>query len=76
MKWEEVREQFPNSCVLVEAIKAETCGEQREIEELAVISHFKDGNDAWKAYKKIHAEDRSRELYIFHTNNADITVLD
>jgi hypothetical protein len=36
---------------------------------MAVISDFEKGNDAWKAYEEMHAEDRSRELNIFHTKN-------
>ena len=43
---------------------------------MAVISDFERGNDAWKAYKAIHADDQSRELYIFHTKNEDTVVIE
>jgi hypothetical protein len=74
MKWSEVRQQYPNRCVLVESLKAKTKNNERLIEEMSVIDDFDNGNTAWKVYKKIHAEDRSRELYIFHTNNEKVIV--
>lgn len=76
MKWLEIREHFPDRCVLVEALKAQTKDKQRIIEEMAVISEFENGNDAWKAYKKLHAQEQSRELYIFHTKNEDVVVIE
>jgi len=76
MKWSEVREHFPERCVLVEALKSETRGKERIIEEMSVIDDFENGNAAWKVYKKLHAENTNRELYIFHTNNEEIKVIE
>ncbi|MBZ5749571.1 MULTISPECIES: hypothetical protein [Metabacillus] len=76
MKWSEVRKQFPNRCVLVESLKAKTEDNERIIEEMSVIDDFENGNAAWKVYKKLHAENQSRELYIFHTNNEEIKVIE
>lgn len=76
MKWSEVREHFPERCVLVEALKSETKGKERIIEEMSVIDDFENGNAAWKEYKKFHLENQSRELYIFHTNNKEIKVIE
>jgi hypothetical protein len=76
MKWSEVRQHFPERCVLVEALKSETKGNERVIEEMSVIDDFENGNAAWKVYKKLHAENQSRELYIFHTNNEEIKVIE
>ncbi|WP_299088937.1 hypothetical protein [uncultured Metabacillus sp.] len=76
MKWSEVRQYFSQRCVLVEALKSETKGKERIIEEMSVIDDFEDGNAAWKVYKKLHAENQSRELYIFHTNNEEIKVIE
>jgi hypothetical protein len=70
------KQHFPNRCVLVEALKAETINKKRIIEEMAVISDFETGNDAWKAYKEMHSEDCSRELYFFHTINEKIDVIE
>lgn len=58
MKWNEVRHQFPNRCVLVESLHAKSEGNERIIEEMSVIDDFDNGNNAWRVYKKIHAENR------------------
>jgi hypothetical protein len=76
MKWNEVRRQFPNRCVLVESLNAKTRENERIIEEMSVIDDFDNGNAAWKVYKNLHAEDQTRELYIFHTNNEEIKVIE
>ena len=76
MKWIEVRQHFPNRCVLVESLKSETKGNERVIDEMSVIADFSNGNEAWKIYKKLHAENPMRELYIFHTNNEEIKVIE
>jgi hypothetical protein len=76
MKWSEVRQLFPERCVLVEALKSKTRGREREIVEMSVIDDFENGNAAWKVYKSLHAEDQSRELYIFHTNNEEVKVIE
>lgn len=74
MKWEQVREQYPEQWVLVEAISAYSENSIRFLEEVAVISNFPDSTLAWKEYKKLHLADRTREYYIFHTDNKTIEV--
>jgi len=76
MKWSEVRRHFPERCVLVEALKSESSGNERVIKEMSVIDDFENGNAAWKVYKKLHMENQKRELYIFHTNNEEIKVIE
>lgn len=76
MKGSEVRQLFPERCVLVEALKSETRGKERIIEEMSVIADFENGNAAWKVYKKLHAENQNRELYLFHTNNEEIKIIE
>ncbi|MBP2243115.1 hypothetical protein J2Z40_003703 [Cytobacillus eiseniae] len=76
MKWSEVRKHFPERCVLVESLLSETRGKERIIKEMSVIDDFENGNAAWKVYKKLHAENTNRELYIFHTNNEEIKVIE
>lgn len=74
MKWEQVREQYPEQWVLVEAISAFSESNIRSLDEVAVISSFSDSTHAWKEYKKLHLADRSREYYIFHTDHKKIEV--
>lgn len=70
LKWKQVREQYPEQWVLVEAIKNST----RYFNELSVISNFPESTYAWKEYKKLHLADPSREYYIFHTDHPTIEV--
>ncbi|WP_163970911.1 hypothetical protein [Oceanobacillus halotolerans] len=76
MKWPEVHQHFPDRCVLVEALQSKTVDNERVIQEMSVIDDFENGNAAWKVYKKLHAENQNRELYIFHTNNEEIKVIE
>ncbi|ASN06980.1 hypothetical protein [Virgibacillus necropolis] len=76
MKWNEVRQQFPNRCDLVESLNAKTRDNERIIDAMSVIDDFDNWNSAWKAYKEIHDNDQSRELYIFHTKNEDTKVIE
>lgn len=74
MKWEQVREQYPEQWVLVEAISAYSKNSIRYLDELSVISHFPDSTPAWKEYKKLHLAQPTREYYIFHTDHHTIEV--
>lgn len=76
MEWSEVRRHFPERCVLAEALISETSGKERIIEEMSVIDDFENGIAAWRVYKKLHSENQNRELYIFHTNNEEIRVIE
>jgi hypothetical protein len=74
VKWEQVREQFPEQWVLVEAISAYSRNSIRYLQELSVISNFPESTFAWKEYKKLHLDAPSREYYIFHTDHETIEV--
>lgn len=74
VKWEQVRDRYPEQWVLVEAISAYSKNSIRYLEELSVISNFPDSTFAWKKYKKLHLADPSREYYIFHTDHETIEV--
>mgnify|MGYP006875672863 FL=1 len=43
---------------------------------MSVIDDFENGNLAWKEYKKLHSKNPDRELYIFHTNNKEVKVIE
>lgn len=74
MKWQEIRSQYPNQWVLVEALKANSQNNKRKIQDMAVISEYDNSTKAWKGYKTLHLANPSRELYIFHTSNEKIEV--
>jgi hypothetical protein len=67
MKWSEVRRHFPECCVLVEALKSETRGKERVIEEMSVIDDFENGYAAWKVYKKTACgKSKPRIIFLSH----------
>lgn len=74
VKWKQVREQYPEQWVLVEAVSAYSKNSIRYIEELSIISNFSDSTHAWKEYKKLHLAEPSREYYIFHTDHETLEV--
>ncbi|WP_047985878.1 hypothetical protein [Ornithinibacillus californiensis] len=74
MKWEQVRKQYPEQWVLVEAISAYSENSTRYVEELSIISNFSDSTIAWKEYKKLHLAEPSREYYIFHTDHETLDI--
>ncbi len=76
MKWVEVREQYSNEWVLVEALEVESKDNKRFIYDMAVISNFENSTHAWKSYKELHLNNPSRELYIFHTSKDELEVIE
>ena len=62
--------------VLFEAIEAYSKDGQRIIEELSVINIFDEGKDALKEYSEKHKKDKSREMYVYHTNNEELKIED
>ena len=76
MKWIEIRKQYPNKFILVEALKAYSYGEKRYIEDMTVVSYYNDAKKAWEEYKILSNDSPEREFYIFHTSKETIEVVE
>ncbi|MGD9679364.1 MAG: hypothetical protein AB7V16_13565 [Vulcanibacillus sp.] len=76
MNWQYIREQFPERWVLIEALSTSSKNKKRNIEEMSVISDFKETKDAWQAFKKHNLDNPYGEYYIFHTSNVEIEVIE
>jgi hypothetical protein len=79
MNWQELRENYPSSWLVVEAIGAFTENNQRIIPQLNFIAAFgSDWQAAWDHYKSLHHADKYREYYVLHTDRdtLDIGILD
>ncbi len=74
MKWQEIRENYPQQWLLVEALKAYSKGNKRILQELAVVDTFSDSVSAMKSYHELHRETPERELYIFHTSRKKLSI--
>ena len=79
MNWQELRENYPSSWLVLEAIGAFTENNQRIIPQLNFIGAFgSDWQAAWDYYKSLHHADKYREYYVLHTDREalDIGVMD
>jgi hypothetical protein len=77
MKWEDVRQAFPDQWVLIEAIHAFTNEKsERILEEVAPIKMFDNSPEAMKSYKIFHREDPSREMYVLHTSREEPNIIE
>jgi hypothetical protein len=68
MRWEEVREQFPNEWVVCESIASRSEDGFCVIDEVAVIDRFDESKIAMKRYYELHREKPNREYGFFHTS--------
>lgn len=76
MKWYEVCELYPNQIVLVEALTTTSVNYIRTIEEMSILSNFRDNMEAWHEYKRLHKSNPDKELYIFHTSKEKAEVIE
>lgn len=79
MTWGEIRTQYPESWVVVEAFGAFTENGKRVIDHVELIASFGDDWErAWERYKSLHHADKRREYYMIHTHREemDIGVID
>ncbi len=67
MKWEEVKERFPNEWVGLEATRAQSKDGFRHIEEVIVIDRFQNSTQAMHRYDELHREQPHKEFCFFHT---------
>ena len=74
MKWQNIREQYPNRWLLIEAISAHTAADQRVLNEIAVVDAFADSVTALQRYQTLHHEAPQRELYVFHTDRQNLNI--
>lgn len=74
MTWQEVRRHHPHQWIVVEAVRARSEGGRRELDELAVVDAFSDGEAAMRAYLRLHREAPERELYVLHSDREELEI--
>lgn len=74
MKWEKIRNHYPDQWLLIEAIKAHSDHNKRILDEISVVSTFSDSVAAMKGYIQLHRDAPERELYVFHTNREELDI--
>ena len=75
MKWQDVRKQYPDTWILIEALDAYTTdGKRRIVEKLIVVDKYADYFMAMSAYEELHQQKPNREMYVVHTVNEEIKI--
>jgi hypothetical protein len=74
MQWTEIREHFPHQWLLIEAVEAHSAEDQRVLDDIVVVQSFPDWVSAWNGYKKLHFQNRQRELYVLHTDRENLDI--
>lgn len=67
MKWSEVRNTYPSKWIVFDSLKQHEEDNKLIVEDLAIIEVFDDINDAFKLYRTLHRENKSRELSLGDT---------
>ena len=73
MRWTSVRERYPDQWLVVEAIEAHSEGNQRIVDELAVVEVCSDGAAAMQIYRRLHQLHPDREYYFVHTSRCELS---
>lgn len=75
MKWQDVRELFPDKWVLIEAIEAYTTEDRKRIvEQLSIIGAATDFFEVMAMYKQINKHAPRRELFVVHAQNEELEI--
>lgn len=74
MKWQEIRQQYPDQWLLIEATEAHSAAGQRILEQMSVIGTFSDSVTAMQSYTHLHHSPTEREFYVFHTGHEKLDI--
>jgi hypothetical protein len=74
MTWSNIRLHYPHQWLLVEALLAHSKAGKRQLDELAVVDAFLDGETALRTYLRLHRDAPSRELYVVHSDREELEI--
>jgi hypothetical protein len=74
MIWTDIRRHYPHQWLLVEALLAHSQAGKRQVDELAVVDAFADGETALRAYLRFHRDAPLRELYVVHSDREELEI--
>lgn len=74
MNWEQVRRQYPDQWLIIEALDAHSENSIRHIEHMAVVAVCVDGGQALQIYQEMHHKHPEREFYFVHTSRIDLSI--
>ena len=68
MTWEEIRKNYPDQWLIVEALLAHSEANRRIVEKLTVVEAYPEAQAAMSGYLALHRSSPSREFYVAHTS--------
>lgn len=76
MIWEDIKKTYPSSWLVIEAIEAKTEGENRIVQQLAVLDSFEEetSKNALRKYLQLHQTYPERELYVVHSTRPRLDI--
>jgi hypothetical protein len=76
MNWSQVRQAHPDQWLIVEALRAHSSGDHRELDELTVVEECADAMAAFRRYQALHEKSPERELYFVHTARETLEIIE
>ena len=74
MRWAEIRQQYPDQWLVIDALEAHTEGEHRKLDQMTVVEVCPDGAAAYRRYRELHREHPQREFYFVHTAREELDI--
>ena len=76
MVWDDIKKNYPSSWLIIEAIQARTEGEDRIVEQLAVVESFEDetSKNALLKYSQMHRAYPEKEFYVVHSTRPQLDI--
>jgi hypothetical protein len=74
MRWTEIREQYPDQWLIIDALEAHTEGNRRKLDQMTVVEVCSDGAAAFQRYHELHQQYPMREFYFVHTAREELDI--
>ena len=74
MKWQEVRQQYPETWVIIEALEAYEKKNKWIVNDISVINQYNNVMDAMKHYKSLHKNNPLRDILVANTENQELDI--
>lgn len=74
MRWSEVRKDYPDCWVVVEALSSRIYDDEETIDEVTVVNSFEKSRDAYQDYLRMHKLDPQRDYLFASTVNEALKV--
>ena len=74
MRWTDIRAQYPNQWLIVDALEAHTENNRRKLDQMTVVELCPDGETAYRRYRELRLEHPKREFYFLHTAREELDI--